>query len=234
MSRIKRYRCLRLAALLQLCVYSAFAQAPTSEQKLPDQPDFADWSSSIERKDLAEAISAGVAALSLVVGVFQYWRKAKDDRVLNWQRVAIYHTIEKIHPQPASLDVIKSGYLDSLASYEVIRIPRKQAGDSEFRRALLGLQAQGLVARTPEGWYSIVVGAASMHKLLSDRARYDATGDAIIETVLADSGRYDREQLRVKLGMANQLSTPRFHGLLNSMIAQRQLLVKEGKLMWPD
>jgi hypothetical protein len=175
-------------------------------------------------------ISAAVAAMTLLFGVYKAWRKFEGDRLREWQKVVVYSIIEKNFPEPTSFDYIRSRYLETVQAFDEFSIPRKQIRDSALVRVLLCLIEGAVIVRIIDGRYTIPVAGPSNQELFDRMRRMNALGDAILTVLASDSGRYSREELKNRLGQQFPFGAGEFEGLLNSMAAQGQVVINEGKV----
>ena len=175
-------------------------------------------------------ISAAVAALTLLVGVYKAWRRFDADRLRDWQKVVVYNIIEKSFPQPVDFDQIRSRYLETVQAFGEFSIPRKNIRDSALVRVLLDLLESGVVARIGDGRYTIPVAGPSNQELLDRMRRMNALADAVLTVLSSDSGRYNRDELRNRLGQQFQFTIGEFEGLLAEMAAKGVIVIRDDKV----
>jgi hypothetical protein len=180
--------------------------------------------------DIATAISTLFGAITLFAGVIKYWRQQNDERLITWQRVVVHSIVEAGAPNGLFLSEILTRYREQALTYIEFNVSKKAMSEPVLRFALLGLQGMNLIARTPEGRYILYVAGPSLHEMLEEQRKSKATADAIMATVIAESGHYTRDQLRSKLEPVTEVSSVQFEGILNALVAQQQVLVVNGML----
>ena len=100
-----------------------------------------------------------------------------------------------------------------------------------LRYALLGLQGMNLIARTLSGHYVLSVAGPTFHDIIDDNRKTKTAADAIMVAVMTESGKYTKDELRMKLESVTEVSSVQFEGILNALITQQQVILLDGKLI---
>ena len=133
-------------------------------------------------------------------------------------------------PKGLLLAELLTKYREQALTYTEIDISKKTMSEPFLRFALLGLQGMNLIARTPDGRYVLSVAGPSIHDLMDENRRSKATADAIMSTVMTESGKYSKDELRIKLESTAGVSSAQFEGILNALLMQQQITLVDGKL----
>ncbi|EGQ8062133.1 hypothetical protein Q9881_004600 [Vibrio parahaemolyticus] len=176
----------------------------------------------------ATGLSAIISALVFVFSLYKYWSDSNQEKVSDWQKVAVYEYVLK--SKGADFSQIKIGYITEAQQISSFEIPRTQIQDDSLRKVLIELQASKLIFLKNDGKYlpTLVFSKPDQHvymqemiKILkSQREEIELMPKLkvkILDLVSNECGKYTQDALYREVSSKINVSMPVFFNVLHGM-----------------
>jgi hypothetical protein len=193
----------------------------------------------LEISQIAGALSLFVAAATFMAAQFDRVKKARQERILSWQKVVIFRLIAD---GVSDFDAIRLSYLAAAQQFAEVQLPKSELQDSTLQLILIQLLADELIMLTEANEYvarraRVTVDEDLMKQMallqVQKQVNEPKLTSALYEMLERESGAYNLEQLYRKLE-AEKLgfSFEDFHVRLREMIARGIVAPGQNEKMW--
>lgn len=182
-------------------------------------------------------VLALTSVITLALTSCQINKTLKDKQIYEWQQVIVFSIIEKTGLDGITFENIRDKYITEATSYEKINISKNKIQPEQLKLVTMNLKTKSLIGERFDGKFYKQVSPFRLNditKQLESDEKYNSIGDAIIDIIILNPGKYDANDLYLLvenklITEKNSIERREFDRVLNEMITNQTVLKKNNK-----